>query len=484
MGYLRLSIAVLGPNDKLAKHDVAKEKQKEAEQEKQGKTLADLVMMPPQVKQSVHFLVATIYEAEHLPNMDASAFGAVASAFGKRGGIDAFVRVDFAGNPKIKTKTITKKMKKGEVKMGMTDLNPEFNEQLWLPVTLSGGKTMSNRIAVTVWDHDLAGADDRVATASVKFRDVQHGPWARPPRHVTRSRGGGSSDDVHMIGGGPRWYNLYGAPSMGDTLPMSKERRAKDKMTLHPDLASTWRGRMLMSLHWDQNKNETEPEKVHSKKVRKLKDVKMPKKVKYLLKTQVFAGSELPTIAKPLFPPSPLSIIVTCGEIELSTDFVKPRGGFVEWDGDGGGNGSGTTLNHEDMEFSDDLMEKWADANTRILLEVYRDANEFKKALDELTEDTSFRWISGRDERTEHKMGKLHWMRDKVNKWKGEDKPKLERAIKNELASTHPKEHKEAGMFKYPEYEGGESNDGMVVNPGERGKLRTDYEQLNVREAP
>ena len=41
--------------------------------------------------------------------------------------------------------------------MGMTELNPHFNEQLWLPVTLSGKKTMSNRIAVTVWDHDTAG---------------------------------------------------------------------------------------------------------------------------------------------------------------------------------------------------------------------------------------------------------------------------------------------------------------------------------------
>ena len=481
MGYLRLSIAVLGPNDKLAKHNMVKEKEKEAEQEKQGKTLADLVMMPPQVKQSVHFLVATIYKAEHLPNMDAPTFGGISKLVGQRGGIDAFVRVDFAGNPKCKTKIVKQKMKKGEVTMGKTDLNPVFNEQLWLPVTLSGEKTMSNRIAVTVWDNDTFGASDRVATSAIKFRDVQLGPWTRPPRPKRET----SSGDVHMIGGGARWYNLYGAPSMGDTVPFSKERRAKDKMTLHPNLASTWRGRMLMSLHWDQNKKETEPEKVHSKSVRELRDVKMPTQVKYMLKTQIFAGSELPKIGLAGFG-SDLSIIVTCGEIELSTDFVKPQGGFVEWDGDGGGRGSGTTLNHEDMMFSDDLMQKWTDANTRILLGVYRDANEFKKALDELTEDTSFRWISGRDERAEHKMGKLHWMREKVDKWKGEDKPRLDKAIRNELASVHPKGHKEADLFKYPDYEGGERKRGdvMVVYPGENGKLRTDYDQLKVREAP
>ena len=105
-----------------------------------------------------------------------------------------------------------------------------------------------------------------------------------------------------MIGGGARWYNLYGAPTMGNTLPMSKERKAKDKMTLHPAMASTWRGRMLMSLHWDRNKFKNEPEKPHTKRVKKLKVNMRPNTVPYMLKTQVFAGSEV----RPSHPSHPL----------------------------------------------------------------------------------------------------------------------------------------------------------------------------------
>ena len=70
---------------------------------------------------------------------------------------------------------------------------------------------------------------------------------------------------------------------------------------------------------------------------------------------------------------SNLSVMVTCGEYELSTDFVKPKGGFIEWDGEGGvrGDGSGTSLEKPDMHFSDDLMQKWVDAETQMLLDTY-----------------------------------------------------------------------------------------------------------------
>ena len=47
--------------------------------------------------------------------MDPPVFGALARMVGARGGIDAFVRVDFAGNPKCKTKIHTAKLKKVSV---------------------------------------------------------------------------------------------------------------------------------------------------------------------------------------------------------------------------------------------------------------------------------------------------------------------------------------------------------------------------------
>jgi len=58
-GYLKLSVVVLGPNDKPYVHDpseIVKQKQQE-----KTKGVASMLLMPPTIKQEVNFLVATIH---------------------------------------------------------------------------------------------------------------------------------------------------------------------------------------------------------------------------------------------------------------------------------------------------------------------------------------------------------------------------------------------------------------------------------------
>jgi len=75
-GYLKLSVTVLGPGDKLKVHDLAKDN---AEQEKLEATkgLDALLLMPPSIERAVHFLVCNIYRAEDMPSMDDGHLGVI-----------------------------------------------------------------------------------------------------------------------------------------------------------------------------------------------------------------------------------------------------------------------------------------------------------------------------------------------------------------------------------------------------------------------
>ena len=58
-------------------------------------------------------------------------------------GIDAFAMVEFGSNPPLRTRVRTSK--------GKGNLRVAFNEALYLPVWVP---TMTNRIAISVWDQD------------------------------------------------------------------------------------------------------------------------------------------------------------------------------------------------------------------------------------------------------------------------------------------------------------------------------------------
>lgn len=66
-GYLKVSVTVLGPKDKLKVHDADEDEKKEKETEKQGRAT---ILMPPAMKRWTDFLVVTLHKMEYLPVMD------------------------------------------------------------------------------------------------------------------------------------------------------------------------------------------------------------------------------------------------------------------------------------------------------------------------------------------------------------------------------------------------------------------------------
>jgi hypothetical protein len=114
--------------------------------------------------------------------------------------------LQFAGNPPAKTQWKNVR--------GDGNLSVVFKEQLWIPVMTPA---MSNTIALSVWDYDRIGSNDRVGCAFLRFDDVMKGKYAKPS-----------------------WVHLYGAPDgiwMGD---------AKNAMNKDPDIATNWRCASLL----------------------------------------------------------------------------------------------------------------------------------------------------------------------------------------------------------------------------------------------
>lgn len=104
-------------------------------------------------------------------------------------GIDAYAKVEFAGNPALKTKVHTlphththahgsmysasEQPTAGHTQVvsqkGKANIAVTINQSLFLPVMVP---TMTNRIAVSVWDHDTVGNNAARAPS-----------FPPPPRH-------------------------------------------------------------------------------------------------------------------------------------------------------------------------------------------------------------------------------------------------------------------------------------------------------------
>jgi hypothetical protein len=149
---------VIGPGDKPKIHNDDEEIMKEQDAEKTG-DLGSMVIMPPSITRETIWLVTTVYRAEHLPQMDDSNLLT-------KGGIDAYLQVEFAGGKPLRTKV---KSLKGE----RAALNPEFYCELWYPITVP---TATQQIKYSMWDRDLLSANELLATCYAKFGVVNGVP--------------------------------------------------------------------------------------------------------------------------------------------------------------------------------------------------------------------------------------------------------------------------------------------------------------------
>lgn len=312
-GYVKLSVQIVGPGDKLKIHDEEEEMRKEREaMMKSGGDISSMVLMPPSIKKEWKFIVTTIYRAEYLPVMDQNAVQV--GALGLRNGTDAFCQVEFSGGKPIKTKRRTLKGQRAA-------MNPQFHEEIWYPISVP---TATQSIKFSVWDYNLTG-NNIIATAYTKYGVISK--IVRPE---------------------PFWINLYGAPvatgfAMTATVKggFGKLKNLTDidytaLYNTYPEKGSSYKGRVLISqcLRNPEDrpsrfrKNEIEPFRLKIKK--KKPD---PPTTLYVLRALVVSGTELPEFSDPknILKKQKLQIQVAIGQYELYTQRVECVKGVCEW---------------------------------------------------------------------------------------------------------------------------------------------------------
>jgi hypothetical protein len=71
---------------------------------------------------------------------------------------------------------------------------------------MCGDKTLQNHITITLWDFDHVGSNERIATCTADFRDIQKCPFMLEPLRKRRR----SERRKEVRSTGARWHNLYG----------------------------------------------------------------------------------------------------------------------------------------------------------------------------------------------------------------------------------------------------------------------------------
>lgn len=283
-GYLKLSITVLGPGDKMKTHDLEKEL---AQEKSKGDSVADMVILPPSIEQEVNFLVTTIYHAEALPALDYNVIG--------KNSIDAYVAASVGGSDEIKTRVHSKKGRRNQ-------LNPGFNEELWLPVR---SPSMASSIAVEVRDWDRVGGHDVVARTHHNLKLVEK---------------------LRSIP--PFWANLYGAP-----LGLLHGGETVANMNAFSENATTYRGRLLMSLRLESGQDAKMEEVAQKKKALRIQPNQLPATRQYQLRALVILGTEIPKFMSIAHPGknAKMQVTVSCGLTEISTVRSPNIKGVVQW---------------------------------------------------------------------------------------------------------------------------------------------------------
>eukprot|EP00002_Diphylleia_rotans_P036357 TRINITY_DN799_c0_g1_i1.p1 TRINITY_DN799_c0_g1~~TRINITY_DN799_c0_g1_i1.p1 ORF type:complete len:1445 (-),score=361.51 TRINITY_DN799_c0_g1_i1:290-4624(-) len=185
-GYVKLSVAVLGPGDEIKVHTEQEEKERDGQ---------EAILSSPKIKQEGHLLMVDCHMADGLPKVDSM------------GKCDPYLSVVFAGNPPCETSHKEK------------TLTPVWGEGLEIPVMLP---IMTDVIEVGLWDHERVGSNRLLASFFLRYSDV--------PKNL-------KADQVV-----PRWYNLYG-PQIGTSNELAK------KMSQGRVEGTTYYGRALLSIY-------------------------------------------------------------------------------------------------------------------------------------------------------------------------------------------------------------------------------------------
>jgi hypothetical protein len=318
-GYMKISIQIVGPGEKIKFHDEAAEiAAEQAAEAKAGNDVSSLVAFVPTIQRDWQFLVVSIFRLEGIPVMDGDAsLGGV----GFSGGTDAFLSVQFGGAKPFRTKVKT-------VKGNRFAMNPVFNCDIWYPISIP---TTTQNIKVATYDYDTKG-NELIGVINVKYRAVD-------------LRG----EPCNLI-----WHNMYGAPEfkqgktldnvkkLGTAILSSVEKTVSsnyidygDLYNNVPDRGSVWKGRALLQFRIE--KSESRPEKYRKPEIipfrRKLKELppnREPLTRSYVLQAAVFSGVNLPDFDK-LLSKQGLRIKISIGLNEIFTKTAKFEKGLCRW---------------------------------------------------------------------------------------------------------------------------------------------------------
>ena len=242
-GYVRLSLTLLGPGDKPPYHAPGEDHH----------TANSAILFPPALSLRLNFLVVDVHRAVKLPQMDYTWTGGRP----KGGGIDAYVKVQFAGVT-IKTKVITDRNPVchacGFLSPERVDMPPATRHhwsllatsdarlnyaphaQAWaqrflIPILMP---SVGQLITITVRDYDFEKRGEIVDVLTIPFDAVPGTPASKTTGMLTR------------------WYHLYGLSAAEErdssALLASRTKQAELKR-FRADYASEWRGKLLLGLN-------------------------------------------------------------------------------------------------------------------------------------------------------------------------------------------------------------------------------------------
>jgi hypothetical protein len=276
------------------------------------------VLMPPQVHQELHFLVITLYWAEHMMKMDDGALG-----IGE--GIDAFVQVDFGGNPSCCTSVVTER--------GSSNLKPYFEEECWLPVMLPA---MSDVILISIWDEDVTTNELYSYVTDLRFSQIRAAMLGvggssdkKGKKKGKKKKAAGGTGGLFGEGynGEARWVNLYGAPVDAENAELAQS------MNRYPTKrGSLYKGRVLMGarvVHAEDLGKDSREQTISVEEIAaELPQNMLPETRSYTLRAFVLSAAEIPLFS---LGSSTVRLKLSIGQHEIIFPDKTNKNGLLEW---------------------------------------------------------------------------------------------------------------------------------------------------------
>lgn len=201
---------------------------------------------------------------------------------------------------------------------GKGDLSPAFYEELWMPVM---DPPASNRIALSLWDKNYTTRHTLLGYAYFDYRKLRR----KTSPEASGVMGALLSSEPQPFAP-PFWVNFYGAP-----IELRGGRPAEFVGT-YPEFASTYRGRLLVSMHVATKPKPSEEARPHTKRLRyELPAFALPETALYTFRMHLIYGSEIP-VFQGVTGAAKMGVRVLLGRHVLTYSCKPNKKGVVLWD--------------------------------------------------------------------------------------------------------------------------------------------------------